>query len=666
MNEKAQHLLAVGEPFAAGLLELAEVGSLPEIYCRAYRRYYETCPIYYRAGAPLFPVGYTVGSYTYPAPFLGEGAEATACVIPNYAMQYQANLGGLRNKSPRAAEIFEEFSARYRFVGGWNHSMLNYKRILAEGIDEYERRLLAKKESPFRTALLDLIAGLRAYHARALAALPLLGAPQELLDALARVPFSPARTAYEAVVALNYCLALDGWDNVGRLDSILAPYHRGEDLRPWLYCLMENMQINDRWSITLGPDYSEVTYQALEASSGLARPLIELRVSEDMPEALWELAARRALEGSGQPAFYNEKLIMERLHHRIPHLSEEDAREFAGGGCTETSLAGLTYASGTDANINVLAIFEKYMQEKLPLTTDFTEFYEGFCACLQREQDAQMAGINACWNECAARCFAPIRSLFVDDCIDNETGWFQGGARYTYAVHPDSGMPNTIDSLLAIRHLIFEEKRYTPQEFLARLASEDAAFFAELRACPAYGVGDARADALANDLTARFYAHYLTGKLDLGLGFFPTAHQFTRHIAAGAEVGATPDGRRAGTPVADSLAAVNGKATKGPTVMLTSAARYEQKDIYGMAVTNLSVTRKYRPEVLRALVEGYFRMGGMQMQITAIDRETLQKARNAPDSYRDLIVRVGGYSEYFHRLSDELKDAIIARTLFEA
>ena len=131
-------------------------------------------------------------------------------------------------------------------------------------------------------------------------------------------------------------------------------------------------------------------------------------------------------------------------------------------------------------------------------------------------------------------------------------------------------------------------------------------------------------------------------------------------------VGPTPDGRRAGTPVADSLAAVNGKAVKGPTAMLTSAACYEQKDIYGMAVTNLSITQRYSPEILRALVNGYFEMGGTQLQITAVDRETLLKARKDPDSYRDLIVRVGGYSDYFYKLTDALKDAVVARTLFDA
>ena len=169
-----------------------------------------------------------------------------------------------------------------------------------------------------------------------------------------------------------------------------------------------------------------------------------------------------------------------------------------------------------------------------------------------------------------------------------------------------------------------------------------------------------------HDLTERFYSHFLEAKLDLGIGFFPTAHQFDRHIAAGHEVGSTPDGRRAGAPTSDSIAAVNGKATKGPTLMLVSASKYEQKDVYGIAVLNLSITQRYEPEVLRALIEGYFSLGGMQMQITAVDRDVLLKAREDPDSYPDLIVRVGGFSERFCKLSDELKDAVIARTQFDA
>jgi len=662
MKDIVQHMMEIGEPMAAGFLEYPD-GPLPLTYCRAYRRYYENCPIVYRAGAPLFPCGNT-SKEAYPWLYTDFDPQRP-CVAPQYAQQYAVHWENLEKKSPRAAENFREFSKKFYYPGDWNHSMLNYKRILAEGIDAYEARLWKKPESDFRTALLDLIVGLRAYHARALQELPKMGAPEELLQALKKVPFSPATSAYEAMVALNFVLSLDGWDNVGRLDSILAPYHHGEDLRPYLRCLMENIQENDAWSITLGPDYNDVTYQALETTRGMARPLTQLRVTKEMPSALWELAAHRILEGGGQPAFYNEDAIQERLMGRIPHLTRQDALEFAGGGCTETAFAGVTYSGATDTNINVLKIFEEYMHAQLAKAESFEAFYENFMTLLHQKQDEQTAGINAYYNDRAAHCFAPIRTLFIDDCIDNETGWFQGGARYSFSVHSDSGIPNTVDSLLAIRHLAFETKKYTPEDFLARLSREDSTFFEELKTCPAYGVGDERSDALTEDLTTRFYEHYLTCKLDLGIGFFPTAHQFRRHIGLGKCVGPTPDGRHGGEPEADSLAAVNGKAVKGPTVMLASAARFEQKDIYGMAVTNLSITKKYTPDIIRALVEGYFALGGTQLQITVTDRETLLDAQKNPDAHRDLIVRVGGYSEYFHKLDKSIQNAVIARTLFD-
>lgn len=651
MNESVRHLFEIGEPLASGLLEYPD-GPLELTYCRGYRRFFENCAIVYRGGAPLFPTGEYMSA-------------SNMAVYPIHSHPFWIEWAQLEKKSPRAAEIMRDYTSRYYYPGEWNHSMLNYKRILAEGIDQYERRLLSKKESNFRTGLLDLIEGIRSYHRRALEALPSMGAPQMLIDALKVVPFSSATNAYEAIVALNFCLSLDDWDNVGRLDSILEPYYNGEDMRPYFRCMFRSMQDRNRWSITLGPDYSDITYQALEASAGMARPLIELRVSDDMPKELWELALKRALEGGGQPAFYNEKAIQERFAKRIPHLRREDALEFAGGGCTETSFAGLTYAGGTDTNINVLKIFEEYMHRELPNAKSFDDFYEGFNALLRIKQDEQMAHINSYWNERARTAFSPIRTLFIDDCIDNEKGWFQGGARYTYAVGSDSGIPNTIDSMLSVKHLIFEEKKYTPKDFLQLLSAEDPSFYAVLKTCPAYGTGDEGVRALVRDFTTRFYEHYLSGKLDLGIGFFPTVHQFTRHIGEGRVVGPTPDGRHGGEPEADSLAAVNGKAVKGPTVMLADAACYEQKDAYGMAVTNISITRKYTPEVLSALVKGYFALGGTQLQITAVDRETLLDAKKNPDNHRDLIVRVGGYSDYFRNLGGSLQDAVIARTLFE-
>lgn len=650
MNNLRTLMQSLGEHLAAGFLEYPE-GPLPRTYCRAYRRYYETCPLVWRKDAPLFPAGVT--------------EDTTHAVRVCYAHQYAVDWERLERMSPEAASGFRAFAEKFHYAGDWVHNTLGYKRLLAEGIDGYEARLRALPESDFREGLLDLIVGIRAYHTRALSYLLENGAPKALTDALSRVPFSPAQSVYEALVSINFVLSLDGWDNVGRIDSILAPYHKGEDIRPVLRCMMQSMQDNDRWSMTLGSEYNDITRQVLEASVGMARPLIQLRTAKEMPQELWTLATKRVLEGGGQPAFYNEEAIMRRFRRRIPDIPDEDVMEFVGGGCTESAFAGLTYSGGTDTNINVLKIFEEYLYRELPRCTDFETFYEGFMALLQKKQDEQMSGINDYYNERAVTCFAPIKTLFVDDCIQNAKGWFQGGARYTFSVCSDSGIPNTVDSLLAVRDLVYEKKSCTAEEFLTRLRAEDPEFFALTRTCPAYGVADERADALVYDLTSRFYAHYLTGKLDLGLGYFPTVHQFRRHIYLGKCVGPTPDGRRASAPEADSLAAVNGKATKGPTCMLASAAKYDQEHAYGMAVTNLSVSRAYKPETLRALVEGYFAMGGTQLQVTAVDKKTLLEARENPDLHPDLIVRVGGYSEYYRNLTRELRDAVAARTLFE-
>ena len=650
MENYAEKFRNIGEPFAAGFFEFPEE-KVVLTYCRAYRRAYENMPMCYLEGAPLFPSGKTS---------LGDVA-----VKMQYFKQYEVNWSKLEQKDADCVAIFRDFSEKYNVSSGWVHCALNYKRILAEGVDRYEERVHAMKNDELRKGLLDVLVGIRDYHSRALQYLSSISAPEALVTAMKQVPFGPARNAYEALVSMNFCLSLDGWDNVGRLDSVIEPYFGGEDLTDVLRCLFKNIETNGMWSITLGPDYSEVTRQALNASRGLSRPLVELRTSKNMPDDIWELALDCALSGGGQPSFYNEEAIQSRLSRRFPTMPKEDVFQFMGGGCTETSFTGMTYSGAVDSNFGMLALFDRYMRENLETATDFDTFYEGFCKTVAVEQDKLVAHDNRCYNERAKRSFAPIRTLFVDDCIDNEKGYYQGGARYTYAMPTDNGIPNTINSLLVIRSLVFERKLYTPSAFIEALDSDDAELHARIEACPCYGVGDLDADAIASDLTSRFYKGYLDAKLDIGLGFLPTSHQFRRHVAVGKNIGATPDGRAAGMPVADSIAAPNGCAVKGPTMMLLSASKYDQEHIYGIPVLNLSIARKYDPTVLRALIQGYFQLGGTQIQITAQDRETLLAAKADPQKHRDLIVRVGGYSDYFRNLTDELKDAVIARTIFE-
>lgn len=650
MSSASERMLQIGEPFAAGLLELGDV-SVARIFCRGYRRFYETCPLRYNDGEPLFPNGVV--------------ADSASAVVPMYFLQYGVKWDVLESKSQEACNDMRIFAEKYNTVGGWNHSALNFRRILKEGINGYEERVCKMKDDDLRESLLDVLCGIRTYIQRSIDFLRQINAPERLIAALERVPLEPAKTAYEALVSINFMLSLDEWDNVGRVDSYLVPYHQGEDLTKELHCMMKSMQDNNMWSITIGPDYNDITRQILLASKGLARPMVQLRVVKDMPEDIWELAVERILEGGGQPSFYNEDAIQRRLRERLPNAPTEDLLEFIGGGCTETCLEGLTFCGGVDLNLNVLKVLEKVMEEKLCSCSTFEAFYDLFLEYVRKEQDAAVKELNRFYNERKVKCFAPIRTLFTEDCIGKELGYFQGGARYTYAVPSDSGIPNSIDSLLAIKTLVFEKKLYSAEEFLCLLHSGEKEFKIQLRSCPCYGVADSAADDLLHEFTKWYYSYYRHQKLDLGDGIFPTAHQFTRHIEAGEEVDATPDGRESGEPVSDSIAAVNGKAVQGPTRLLLSAARYHQEHIYAIPVLNLSVTRKYDPTLLRALIEGYFSLNGTQIQITAATKEKLLAAKKEPDKHRDLIVRVGGFSDFFWKLSDELQDAVVARTMYE-
>ena len=667
MTNTAKLFYDIGEPFAAGFFEI-ENASPARAFCRAYRRLLELVPLpKYKPHDALYP---------YRNLDCGDWA-----VNPQYCRQYWADMGRLRSKSEECEQIFREFDKKHgnflnmnsradgtRYAAtldAWNHSAPNFKRTVGEGLNSYEERIRQMKNDDLREALLDLFVGIRAYHKRIIEHLEASNAEERLISALKKVPFEPAETAYEAIVSCNFVLCLDGCDNIGFIDGWLPKYWKGEDLTKELKCLMMRLAYTNNWSVTIGPEYSELTKQYLNATVGEARPMIELRTTPDMPDDIWEVALNRVLTGDGQPAFYNENAIQERLKERFPEAPDEDIYQFAGMGCTETNISGMTFSGGIDINLNVLKVFDEVMRKELCCCNTFDELYEKFMTRLEEVQDNVICFINDYYNKRSEISFAPFRTLFTDDCIANEKGYYSGGARYTWATPSDSGIPNTVDSLLVVKELVFERKEYTAEELISAIDTRDPKFLALSRSCHSYGVGDDVADELINDLTKRFYTHYRHAKLDVGDGFLPTSHQFVRHIDEGFAVGNTPDGRKKGEPVADSIAAVNGKAVKGPTMMLKSAASFDQSMVYSIPVLNLSITKKFDTSVLRSLIEGYFEMGGTQIQITCTNRETLLDAKKNPDAHRDLIVRVGGYSHYFTALSNELQDAVIARTMFE-
>ena len=645
-------LLELEEYSAAGLYE-EQNRSLFYRKALGLRRFYENCEIPTYNGELLFPSGKVVS--------------------PDYLSGLVIDLNVLNSKSKELADQIKNDFFCYRStvpsehtVAGnmWTHSMPNYERILKEGLLSYIPRIEKIKNTDLKEGLLYLISGIQAYLKRCTDYLETVGAEEKLILALKKVPMNPAENIYEAVVAWNFIMYLDGCDNLGCLASGLYPYYNGEDITELLKNLFDNLDANDGYSMALHTEYNEISLQCLEASKGKRRPMIELFVDDNTPKEIWDKAFKVIKTSNGQPAFYNPNALLGGLQNKFKNITDKDIKKFCGGGCTEAMIAGLSNVGSLDAGINLLLILENCIKTEIENSRDFNDFYERYIDAVNKIVDIVTKEISNSQKERAKYNPLPMSTLLIDDCIDNGLDYNNGGARYKWSIINFAGMINVIDSMLVIRDYVFENKTYTAKEFIGKLAENDKDFLAQLKN---HGVhfGDDNPD--ANNFSMRISTDIFSMLDDkkpfLGEGFLPASIQFMSQVEAGKKVGATPDGRKVATPLCDSLAAIFGKDTKGPTALLNSVASLNLKRALGVPVLNFNINPDFRNEILKALILGYMKQGGIQMQITCISREMLEEAYRNPEEHKNLVVRVGGYSEYFYRLSDELKRMVIERTI---
>ena len=651
--------LALGEYAAAGLYEEPD-RSLFYRKALALRRFYETCNLAVYRGEKLYPSGVT-------DPQMG--------VIPNYLNGLTFGASKLKDNAPHLTETLQkEFCQYHSFVppehsvagNMYTHAMPHYERILREGLLSYIPRIEKIADADMREGLLHLVEGLRCYVARCVAYLKSVDADKTLIAALGKVPLSPAETAYEAIVGWNFVMYLDRCDNIGCLAKGLLPYWRGEDLTPLLENLYDNLDKNDGYSMSLDSECPELTVQCLIAARGKRRPMIELFVDETTPESVWQAAFETMKSGGGQPAFYNADALLGGLKKRFPTIRDEDLDRFCGGGCTESMIAGLSGVGSLDAGINLLLILESAIYSYLPLSENFEAFYEHFIREVEEVAETVKQAINHSRADRAKYNPLPMRTLLIDDCIDRGTEYNNGGARYNWSIINFGGLINVIDSLLAIKTLVYDKKKYTAEQLTAFLKNNDQDFLREaIGLSEGFGKDIPEVNAFAHKVSERIFSMTETGDLLFGEGFLSASIQFMGQVGAGKRVGATPDGRAAQAPLADSLAAIFGKDTRGPTALLNSVAALALDRAMGVPVVNFNITQKFNDNVLRALILGYMKQGGIQLQITYASKEDLMDAYEHPERHGNLIVRVGGYSEYFSRLSDDLKRMIIARTIQE-
>ncbi len=649
--------LKMGEYAAAGAYEEPE-RSLFYRKALGLRRFYENCELAeYR------------GEYLYPSGVVSQKMRAA----PGYMDGIGYPLGEWSTAVPTLAERVREDFYRYHStvpaehtVAGnmYTHSMPHYERILREGLLSYVPRVERIPDADMRDGLIHLLRGIEEYVGRCVDYLQSVGADGKLIAALQKVPLYPAETAYEAIVSWNFVLYLDNCDNLGSLARGLLPYYRGEDMIPLLENLYDNLDKNNGYSMSLDSTCPALTVQCLRAARGKRRPMIELFVDENTPDAVWEEAFATVKSGGGQPAFYNADALLGGLKKRFPSIRDEDLVRFCGGGCTESMLAGVSNVGSLDAGINLLLLLEESLNGDLCHAADFESFYQAYMRRVENTVETVKREINRSRKSRAEHNPLPMRTLLVDDCIDRGVEYNNGGARYNWSIISFAGLVNVIDSLLTVRTLVFEEKKYTASQLLALLQRSDRDFLAEAIAQPkSFGKDIDEVNAFAHRVSERILSTTETGDLLFGEGFLSASIQFNSQVDAGKHIGATPDGRAAGAPLCDSLAAIFGKDTCGPTALLNSVTSLDLKRALGVPVVNFNITRDFHTNILKALVQGYMQNGGIQLQITYASKEDLLDAYEHPERHGNLIVRVGGYSEYFNRLSDALKRMVINRTI---
>jgi len=623
-------------------------------------------------------------------------------------------------------ELCADLQKRLVHFGGYTHSNPDIRRVVGQGflamVKELDAELAAVKaqgaqavpaELNLLLALKEYTTGIQAYYSTTLLALrqavqSAKGARKKKLglicDSFANCFMTRSETFIEGFLAVNFAWMLDGCDSIGRFDQPLGPLFEKDlkdgrlDLqfaRELLDEFWQNFERMNGWNLQIGgytPDgrdgCNELTRECILACARnkLCRPNVAFRITEKTPENFLLEALQALSKGSGRPALYNDNLYVKTLKSMDLGLSAEDSREIGFGGCTETMIAGLSNVGSLEGTLNLaksmeLAIFDGFDPvtkiQSGPHTGHFESFktFAEFYSALKRQIQYQTDAFVAPSKTALTKRFTEgdpklYRTFFTRDCVKNRKSFEAGGARYNWAVVTYQGIANTIDGVAAIKKTIFDDKSVNAQELVESLKSDfkgHEKIRQKLLKSPKFGNDDPYVDDIGKDLITYAWKELYSHDTPRGGRYVPSCILFTTYLEAGHGVAATPDGRRAFEALVDSVGAVPGCDENGPTALLKSVAKLPLWLAAGTPVLNLRFQKSIFSgdetlAKLAKLIRAFFKQGGMQIQISVLDSKEMRNAQKNPEKYRDLIVRIGGYSEYFNVLDKELQETVTNRT----
>lgn len=528
------------------------------------------------------------------------------------------------------------------------------------------------------------------------------GRKKELLrisEICAHVPKKPARDFYEAVQSvhfLTFCLSnkplkpTSPQYQLGRPDRYFWPFYQRdmeagriteEEAQTLLDCLA--IQINHRVPHGLSSGYmvggrdaegrvvsNDLTRMLMRVVEQvrLVYPSVGLCWCRDTPAEDLETAAKIIGKGHSHPAIFNDEVITEGLKRL--GLPPEEACSYIHSTCVEITpiAASNVWVASPYMNLvqKLLDVLDReYSSMEELFDAYFAHIGEGIRENLIAEQKSRL--------ERQRFNLDPLLSCFVRDCLEAGRDIEWGGARYNWIMPSFVGLSNAADALYAIRELIFNQKRWDFAGLNKMLAANFQGFETQrqmiLREAEKYGNDADGPDSYVQRISQWIAAECGKYRRDDGFRLAPSLFCWVMHDVFGQETGASPDGRLKGFPLGDGSGPAQGREQNGPTAAVLSCTKWDHTPFIGGIAMNMKFSRKYFKEdslrKMTALIRTYLKRGGFELQINVVDRDTLLAAREQPELYRDLVVRIGGYSDYFTRLSPTMQAEVIERTEYE-
>ncbi|MCD8164250.1 MAG: formate C-acetyltransferase/glycerol dehydratase family glycyl radical enzyme [Synergistaceae bacterium] len=547
---------------------------------------------------------------------------------------------------------------------------------------------------------------------------------REIAAVCRQVPAYPARTFREAMQSFYFyqiCIFMEqnaAAYNPGRMDQYLYPYYKADleagritaeeaqELFDCLWvkfsepCLFQDAKSAEYASVytmfqnlcaggvdSMGRDaVNDLSYMIIQATmdTQLYQPSLSVRynMAKNHNSFLRKIVELMAM-GTGFPAFHNDEVGIRMLMNKGIPLRE--ALNWNPGGCVETNLAGKIRGYSALADINLGSVMEfvmlngkcrksgKLAGARTGDPTTFTAF-DDFMAAVKNQLHYVIKVVVKASHIIDDICMGrpvPALSVSFEECIENAKDYAWGGAKYNTGNGIICiGVSDLINSVAAVKHLVYDTKSVTMKQLLAALASDFTDAPEILKACqeaPKYGNDDPYVDGLAAELFSYIADEIESYRSKFGV-MTPGILPVSGNTPFGVEVGALPSGRRAGKPLADGVSPNGGTDVNGPTAVLKSVAniphdRFVQGTLLNMKLDPQMVNNENGIRQIMALLKSLCTLGVYHVQFNVVDQKKLLEAKAHPEEYRNLLVRVAGYTAFFVELGKEVQDDIIARTV---